>query len=82
MKMYIELGALVWEHIHCEGIFARSKLTLDAIRPMHAAFYDMLDDSRLDTPARYPDHWIILKNYFTRMIHIVDPEGGSTCPPT
>jgi hypothetical protein len=45
---YIELGALVYEHKHCKGIFAWSMLTLDAIRSMHADYYDLPDDTRID----------------------------------
>jgi hypothetical protein len=48
-RMHMELGALVWEQDHGKGIFARRKLTLDAIRSTHAEFYDLPDDNRLDT---------------------------------
>jgi hypothetical protein len=37
METYIEPVALVYEHKHCKGIFALSKLTLDATRSIHAA---------------------------------------------
>jgi hypothetical protein len=51
METYIELGAMVYEleleHRSCKGIFARSKLTLEAIRSMHADYYDLPDDTRL-----------------------------------
>jgi hypothetical protein len=46
METYIELGAVVYEYKHCKGIFARSKLTMEAIRSMHADFYDLSDDTR------------------------------------
>ena len=49
METYIELGALVWEHNNCKGIFARSKLTLEAIRSMHSDFYELPDNIRKDT---------------------------------
>jgi hypothetical protein len=52
METYIELGALVYEHKHCKGNFARSKLTLDAIWSTHADYYDLPDDTRIDT---YPN---------------------------
>jgi hypothetical protein len=45
METYIELGALVHEHSSFKGIFARSKLTLDAIRSMHADYYDLPGES-------------------------------------
>ncbi len=32
METYIEFGSLVYKYKHCKGIFARSKLTMDAIR--------------------------------------------------
>ncbi len=46
METYIDLGAVVYEFKHCKGIFARSKLTMEAIRYMHADFYDLPDDTR------------------------------------
>ncbi len=49
--MYIELGALVYEHKHCNTIFVLSKLTLDVIRSMHADFYDLPDAARLDNTS-------------------------------
>jgi hypothetical protein len=48
METFIELGALVWEH-NCKGIFARSKLTLDAIGSMYADFYELPDETRIET---------------------------------
>ncbi len=40
METYINLGAVVYEFKHCKGIFARRKLTMEAIQSMHADFYD------------------------------------------
>ena len=51
METYIDLGAVVYEFKHCKGIFARSKLTMEVIRSMHADFYDLPDKSRYDTSA-------------------------------
>jgi hypothetical protein len=42
MEAYIELGSLVYEN-------ALSKLTMDAIQIRHADFYNLPDDSRIDT---------------------------------
>jgi hypothetical protein len=49
METHTELGALVYEHKHCEGIFARSKLTLDAFRSMNADYYEVPDETHKDT---------------------------------
>ena len=51
MERYIDLGAVVYEFKHCEGIFARRKLTMEAVQSMHADFYDLPDKSRYDTSA-------------------------------
>ena len=51
METYINIGAVVYEFKHCKGIFARSKLTMEAIRSMHADFYDLPDKSRYNTSA-------------------------------
>ncbi len=32
METYIKLGSLVYEYKHCKGMFAQSKLTMDAIQ--------------------------------------------------
>jgi hypothetical protein len=40
-----DLGAVVYEFKHCKGILARSKLTMEAIRSMHADFYDLPDNT-------------------------------------
>jgi hypothetical protein len=41
METYIDLGAVVYEFKQCKGIFARSKSTMEAIRSMHADFYNL-----------------------------------------
>ncbi len=51
MEKYINLGAVVYEFKHCKGIFARSKLTMEAIRSIQADFYDLLDDTRYNASA-------------------------------
>jgi hypothetical protein len=60
METYIELSAMDYEYKHCKGIFARSKLTMVAIRSMHADFYDLPDDTRHNASANSPrrsNHW-------------------------
>jgi hypothetical protein len=54
MKMYIELGAVVYKYKHCKGILARGKLTMDAIRPLHADFYDLPENTRYSASANSP----------------------------
>ncbi len=51
METYIDLGAVVYKFKHCKGIFARSKLTVEAVRSMHADFYDLPDNTRYNTSA-------------------------------
>ncbi len=51
METYIDLGAVVYEFEHRKGIFARSKLTMEAIRSMHADSYDLPDNTRYNTSA-------------------------------
>ncbi len=51
METYIDLGAAVYELKHSKGVFAGSKLTIEAIRSMHADFYDLPDNTRLNTSA-------------------------------
>jgi hypothetical protein len=51
METYINLGAVVYEFKHGKGIFARSKLTIEAIRSMHADFHDLPDNARYNTSA-------------------------------
>jgi hypothetical protein len=41
----------VYEFKHCNGIFARSKLTMEEIRSMHADFYNLPDDTRYNASA-------------------------------
>ncbi len=49
METYIDLGAVVYEFKHCKGIFARSKLTMEAMQSMHADFYDLPDNTCYNT---------------------------------
>jgi hypothetical protein len=51
METYIELGSPVYEYKHCKGIFAQSKLTMDAVRSKHADFYDLPDDTCYNSSA-------------------------------
>ena len=51
MEMYIDLGSFVYEFKYCKGIFARSKLTMEAIRSKHADYYDLPDNSRYTASA-------------------------------
>jgi hypothetical protein len=51
METYIEFGAVVYEFKPCKGIFARSKLTMEAIRSMPADFYNLPDNTRYNTSA-------------------------------
>ncbi len=54
MEAYIDLGAVVYKFKHCKGIFARRKLTMEAIQSMHhddADFYDLPDDTRYTASA-------------------------------
>ncbi len=55
METYIDLGAVVYEFKHCKGFFARSKLTMEAIRSMHSDFYDLPDNTRYNTSADSSD---------------------------
>jgi hypothetical protein len=59
METYIELCAVVYEFKHCKGIFARSKLTMEAIRSMHADFYDLPDNTR-EIPANSQEKFKLL----------------------
>ncbi len=65
METYIDLGAVVYEFKHCKGIFARSKSTIEAIRSMHADFYDLPDDTRYDTSANSSNKIKILEEEVT-----------------
>ncbi len=51
METYIDLKAGVYEFKHCKRIFARSKLTMEAIQSMHADFYDLPDNTRFNASA-------------------------------
>ena len=51
MGTYMDLGVIAYEFKHCKGIFARSKLTMEAIRSMHADFYDSPYDTRYNASA-------------------------------
>jgi hypothetical protein len=48
METYIYLGAVVYKFKHCKGIFARGKLSMEAIRSMHA---DFRQDTRYNASA-------------------------------
>ncbi len=65
METYIDLGAVVYEFKHSKGIFARSKLTKEAIRSIHADFYDLLDDTRYNASANSSNKIIILEEEVT-----------------
>jgi hypothetical protein len=54
METYVKLGSMVYKHKHCKGIFARSKLTMEAIQSMHTDFYDLPDDTRIRASANSP----------------------------
>ncbi len=61
METYIEIGSTwVYEYKNCEVIFARSKLTMDAIRLMHADLYNLPDDTRYIASANSPNQKIKL----------------------
>ncbi len=62
MEMYIDLGAVVYEFKHCKGISARSKLSMDVIRSMHADFYDLPDDIRYNASANSSNKIKILEH--------------------
>jgi hypothetical protein len=65
MEMYIDLGAVVYEFKHCKGIFARSILTMEAIRSMNADFYDLPDNTRHNTSANSSNKIKILEEEVT-----------------
>ncbi len=48
METYIDLVALVYEHQSWKGIFAQRMLTPNAIQSMHADYFDLPDDTRID----------------------------------
>ncbi len=41
----------IYEFKHCKGIFAKSKLIVEAIQSMHADFHDLPDNTRYNTSA-------------------------------
>jgi hypothetical protein len=51
METYIDFGAVVYKFKLCKGIFARSKSTMEAIRSIHADFYNMPDNTQYNTSA-------------------------------
>ena len=65
METYIDFGAVVYEFKHCKGIFARSKLTMEAIQSMHADFYDLPDDTRYSASANSSNKIKILEEEVT-----------------
>jgi hypothetical protein len=57
---------LLWyEFKHCKGNFARSKLTMEAIRSMHADFYDLPDNTRYNASANSSNKIKILEEEVT-----------------
>jgi hypothetical protein len=64
-ETYIELGAVVYKYKHCKKNFALSKLTMEAIRPMHADFYDLPDDTRHNVSANVLNKIKILEEEVT-----------------
>ncbi len=49
METYMELGALVYKHRSCKGIFTQQLLTPNAIQSMHADYFGLPDDKRIDS---------------------------------
>ncbi len=45
---------MVYKYKHCKGIFAQSKLTMDAIRSMHVDLYDLPEATRYNASADSP----------------------------
>jgi hypothetical protein len=68
METYIDLGAVVYKFKRCKGILARSKLIMEAIRSMHADFYDSPDDTRYNAPANSSNKIKILEEESLSMI--------------
>ncbi len=60
METYIELVSMVYEYKYCKRIFAHSRLTMDAIRPMPTEFYDLPDDTGYNASANSPNQKITL----------------------
>ncbi len=65
MYKYIDLGAVVYEFKHCKGIYARSKLTMEAIQSMHADFYNLPHDTRHNTSSNSSNKIKILEEEVT-----------------
>ncbi len=78
METHIELGSLVYEYKQCKGIFAQSKLTMDAIPSKHADFYKLPDDTWKDTSAKSQAPGEGHNRWFWAITadHIVDLEFG------
>jgi hypothetical protein len=65
METYIDFGAVVYKFKHCKEIFARSKLTMEAIRSMHADFYNLPDNTRYHASANSSNKIKILEEEVT-----------------
>ncbi len=65
VETYIELCSLVYEYKQCKEFFARSKLTIDAIRCKHADFYNLPADTRYNASAISLDQKIELLKELT-----------------
>ncbi len=65
METYIDLGAVVYEFKHYKGVFARSNLTMAAIRSMLADFYNLPDDTRRNASANSSNKIKILEEEVT-----------------
>jgi hypothetical protein len=63
-ETYIDLGAVVYE-FNCKGFFAMSKLSMEAIRSMHADFYNLPDDTRYNASANSSNKIKILEEEVT-----------------
>jgi hypothetical protein len=61
IETYIDLGAVVYEFKHCKGTFARSKLTMKAIRSMHADLFYLPDHTRHNASANSSNNIKILE---------------------
>ncbi len=60
METYIELGALVYKHRSCKGSFTQQVLTTNAIQSMHADYFGLPDDTRIDSSPNASDQKIKL----------------------
>ncbi len=91
METYIEIGALVHEHQSCKGILAQRMLTPIAIQSMHSDYFDLPDDTRIDSSPKASNQKIKL---LEEVVTIDDSEqsllgfqaitdlefGGNGCP--